>query len=262
MFFKSTLTVLATMAVAALACEPECRHGVAHAFAENYVPVVRIAVDDLRDTFTSSLFNATFPAHVAAIVPEPVLRNSVSASISETLDVFVDKATGSTLESGIFSVMFSEEKPFKGDCNNPPRLTRKMPPAGESWTLEECAKMDYICGNPPSVCYFIDEIKQRINRRIITQLQGYANHDSGELVQSIIQAVKQTTHAVMYQYGAGSMIDDPRVTMYIDILTSNAIESLDIWASKELLDICVTEKYDHACNSWTEDIKPEILKWP
>lgn len=141
---KSALALLFTLAVTTpttLACEPECRHGVAAAFAEHYVPVVQVAVNDLSNTFASTLFNAnaTLPDHVATVVPEQTLRSSLTTSLSDTLGLFVEEATGKKLESGIFSVMFSEQDPFKGDCNAPPRrLTRNMPPAGESWTREEC----------------------------------------------------------------------------------------------------------------------------
>ena len=136
--FKRTLLLLSVLVSAAFACEPECRHGLAAAFAGFYGPVVQLSVQDLQHTFTSTLFNVSIPKQVSAVVPEDALRTGLANSLSDTLDVFVEQATGKPLEDGIFSVMFSEEKPFKGDCNNPARLTRKMPPAGESWYREEC----------------------------------------------------------------------------------------------------------------------------
>ncbi|KAI7876929.1 hypothetical protein K492DRAFT_172122 [Lichtheimia hyalospora FSU 10163] len=265
---KSALALLLTLAVTTpttLACEPECRHGVAAAFAEQYVPVVQVAVNDLSNTFASTLFNAnaTLPNHVAAVVPEQTLRSSLTTSLSDTLSLFVDEATGKKLESGIFSVMFSEEDPFKGDCNAPPRrLTRNMPPAGESWTREECEKMDYICGNPPSICHFLPQVKERIVKRIRSQLEDYATFDNGFLVRNVVQTVKQTTHGVLSHYGAGSMVNDPSVTTYVNALVSNAIQSLDVWATVHVKQLCDRTEHDQACNSWDEQIIPEILKWP
>lgn len=157
MIFRGTLVslLLCSLISVVFGCEPQCRKGVAHAFAEFYTPVVQLAVDGLQDTFSSTLFNVTVPQHLSAFVPEDALTASVLGDLSETLKLFVDQATGKPLQDGIFAVMFSEADPFKGDCNHPRRLTRNMPPPGESWTREECEKMDYICGNPPSICHFL-----------------------------------------------------------------------------------------------------------
>ncbi|KAI8140667.1 hypothetical protein BJV82DRAFT_622054 [Fennellomyces sp. T-0311] len=260
--FKSTLLLLSVLASAAFACEPECRHGLAAAFAAFYAPVVQLSVQDLHHTFSGTLFNATIPKQVSAVVPEEALRAGLMNSLSDTLDLFVDQAAGKPLEDGIYSVMFSEKDPFKGDCNNPARLTRKMPPAGESWRRDECVKMDYICGNPPSICHFLDPIKLRIVTRLREQLVGYATFDNGFLVRNVVQTVKQTTSAVLAQYGAGSLIEDPNVTAYIDGLVSNSVRSLDTWAAVDVKQLCERPGQLEACNGWDEEIIPEILKWP
>ncbi|KAI9493670.1 hypothetical protein BDB00DRAFT_822069 [Zychaea mexicana] len=260
--FKYTLLLLSALVSAALACEPECRHGLAHAFAGFYGPVVELAVGDLQNTFSNTLFNLTIPTQISATVPDDVLRTGVTNGLSDTLQLFVNEATGKPLEDGIFSVMFSEEKPFKGDCNHPARLTRKMPPTGESWYREECVKMDYICGNPPSICHFLDDVKDRIVRRIRTQLEGYATFDNGFLVRNVVQTVKQSTRGVMEKYGAGSMVNDPNVTSFINGLISNAVRSLDMWAALDVKQLCNRAHETEACHGWDEQIIPEILKWP
>lgn len=71
-------------------------------------------------------------------MPEQALQKGVTASLKETLQIFVDWAAEKPLEDGIYRVMFAEKDPFKGDCNNPKRLDRKMPPEGESWRRDEC----------------------------------------------------------------------------------------------------------------------------
>lgn len=143
MLFKSLLAV-ALFSANALACEPLCRHGVANAFAGFYGPVVELAVKDLHTSLESSLTNVTVPAHLKALVPEDALHNSIQNDLSAALNAFVDHAKGKHLEDGIYKVMFAEADPFKGDCNAPPRrLTRNMPPAGESWTREECKSVRY-----------------------------------------------------------------------------------------------------------------------
>ena len=139
MLVKSLFTIVAAaLASTSLACEPECRRGLAADFAKHYGPVVELAVNHLQDSFASDVTNATLPSSVSSVVPENALHRELTTQLSNTLDVFVEEASGKDLQSGIFSVMFAEENPFKGDCNHPARLTRKMPPEGESWTREEC----------------------------------------------------------------------------------------------------------------------------
>lgn len=139
MLVKSLFTIVAAaLASTSLACEPECRRGLAADFAKHYGPVVQLAVDQLQDSFASDVTNATLPSSIYTMLPENVLQSKLTEQLSTTLGNFVEEATGKDLTSGIFSVMFAEEKPFKGDCNHPARLTRKMPPPGESWTREEC----------------------------------------------------------------------------------------------------------------------------
>lgn len=135
---KSVLAVLSVFAASAFACEPDCRHGLANAFAGHYAPVVQLAVDELEYTFSTSLFNVSVPEEVSTVVPEQALQKGVTASLKETLQIFVDWAAEKPLEDGIYRVMFAEKDPFKGDCNNPKRLDRKMPPEGESWRRDEC----------------------------------------------------------------------------------------------------------------------------
>ncbi|KAG2214931.1 hypothetical protein INT45_013453 [Circinella minor] len=261
--FKRTLLLLTTLLVnMALACEPECRHGLAAAFAGFYGPVIQLSVEDLKNTFSQTLFNITLPSQISSTVPEDILRNGVANSLSETLELFVNQASGKPLEDGIFAVMFSEANPFKGDCNHPARLTRKMPPAGESWYRDECEKMDYICGNPPSICHFLDDVKARIVNRIKAQLSGYATFDNGFLVRNVVQTVKMTTDAVLDDYGAGSQKDDPNVVAFKNALISNALRSLDTWAEVDVKQLCNRPGQKEACDGWDEEIIPEILKWP
>ncbi|KAL1928226.1 hypothetical protein VTP01DRAFT_3142 [Rhizomucor pusillus] len=259
---KSVLAVLSVFAASAFACEPDCRHGLANAFAGHYAPVVQLAVDELEYTFSTSLFNVSVPEEVSIVVPEQALQKGVTASLKETLQIFVDWAAEKPLEDGIYRVMFAEKDPFKGDCNNPKRLDRKMPPEGESWRRDECEKMDYICGNPPSICHFLDDIKQRIVGRVRSQLESYATSDSGFLVRNVVQTIKESVRGVLSQYGAGSMVDDPSMTQFVERLISNAVRTLDVWVSVDVRDLCTKPDHQEICNGWDEEIIPEILKWP
>lgn len=122
--------------------------------------------------------------------------------------------------------------------------------------------MDYICGNPPSICHFLDDIKQRIVGRVRSQLESYATSDSGFLVRNVVQTIKESVRGVLSQYGAGSMVDDPSMTQFVERLISNAVRTLDVWVSVDVRDLCTKPDHQEICNGWDEEIIPEILKWP
>ncbi|KAL0095244.1 hypothetical protein J3Q64DRAFT_1828786 [Phycomyces blakesleeanus] len=250
------------MAAAVLACEPECRHGLAEDFAGHYAPVIDKTIRSLQASLTTSLSNTTVPASLSAVVPEDILRQNIQSAVDGTLRDFTVQSTGTTLNNGIFRVMFAEDKPFKGDCNNPKRVDRRMPPPGESWTLEECEKMDYICGNPPSICHFLPMVKERIIGRIQSQLSSSATYDNGLLVRSLVQNTKHAVYSSLTRYGAGSLSDDPHVLLLVNTLVSHTIESLDVWAATDVQQFCRTPDQKELCDGWDDAIIKEILIWP
>ncbi|KAI7862823.1 hypothetical protein BDF14DRAFT_1876517 [Spinellus fusiger] len=249
-----------------LACEPECRHGLAEDFAKHYTPVIEQTVQGLGLSLSNAFANTTVPGLVSAVVPEDQLKASLVSALHVTLSDFLVGATGRTLNDGIFSVMFAEKDPFKGDCNDPKRVDRKMPPPGESWTREECKLnchlMDYICGNPPSICHFLPLVKERIVGRIQSQLTDHALYDNGILVRSLVH---NTEHAVMYaltHYGAGSLQEDPSVVHLVNTLRSHIITGLDKWVGEDVKTLCKKPTQKEVCHGWDEKIKDEILIWP
>ncbi|KAF7723519.1 hypothetical protein EC973_001894 [Apophysomyces ossiformis] len=263
---KYSLALIAFFATTSLACEPLCRHGVAQAFAEYYKPVVTMAVDELREPLIASMHRATMPEELDHTLPPGPLQAGAEKAANLALDNFISQATARSLENGIYSVMFSENteyQPFKGDCNAPPRrLTRNMPRKGESWTLEECEKMDYICGNPPSICHFLDQIKARIVKEIKRQLSEHAKSDNGLLIRGIAKNLREHVGAVMAEFGAGSAMDDPLTVNLLGAYVSNAVRAVDIWADQDIPQLCNKPTFNDVCNGWDDKIKPEILKWP
>ncbi|CAO3598267.1 unnamed protein product [Absidia cylindrospora] len=266
MLLKSTLAMVALVASSMMVsgCEPPCRHGLAKAFADNYAPVVQDTVVQLHSNLKANLFESTTtPVQITSVVPEKAIHDAVLNAVQETLDAYTHWAKGPTLENGIFQVMFNEKDPFKGDCNNPKRVDRRMPPPGESWTLQECEKMDYICGNPPSICHHLKMVKERIVDRIKNQLIEQATFDDGLLVHSLVENIKRSVRASMTKYGAGSMTDNVHVMEYANSLVNNAINSLSSWVNNEVENLCDgSSSQSSHCSGWDPQIKTEILKWP
>lgn len=141
---RFVLFAIAALSGFATACEPECRQSIARAFAERYIPVVQRSVNDLNDLLYENLYNVPIPEKLLEVVPERVLREGVQNNLEDGLDAFMEQVN---VTDGIYLALFSGDEPFKGDCNNPPRLDRKKPNPGESWTLEECVCCDRLTLN-------------------------------------------------------------------------------------------------------------------
>lgn len=147
--FLSAATILLTTAWTAMACEPECRHAISQILADRYMPVIDSTMNELQDMLSDSLGSVPVPEQLSDLIPTKEVQDGIQTTIEEGLEGFMaqlstptngddDTSVSLTLEEGIHQAMFSGDQPFKGDCNNPPRLSRKMPPAGEPWTRDEC----------------------------------------------------------------------------------------------------------------------------
>ncbi|KAF7723972.1 hypothetical protein EC973_001488 [Apophysomyces ossiformis] len=237
-----------------LACEPLCRRGLAQAFAEHYAPVIQLTVDDLQTPLQAAYDEVPVPPQLQLLAPEAAFRQTMKFDLQTALQRFVIEASGSTLEDGIYQVMFNEQDPFKGDCNNPRRLNRKMPPPGDA--------MDYICGNPPSICHFLDMIKLRIIGRIKQQMKEHATLGRGLLFRLLSNSVKEAIQKVLVENGSNRIPRDPSVMAYVNDLLSKAAKSMDDWIANDVQALCTRADQDDACNGWDEEIVPEILKWP
>ncbi|KAI8146261.1 hypothetical protein BJV82DRAFT_601115 [Fennellomyces sp. T-0311] len=256
------LTFLTLIVSLASACEPLCRHAISQVFADRYIPVIHLAVNDLHESLNTNLYNVSIPTKLLNLVPEKVLQDGIRNTVEDGLDDFTMQTTGDILEEGIYQTIFSGDEPFKGDCNNPKRLDRKKPNEGEEWTREECAKMDYRCGNPPSICHFLDLIKERIVVYLRGHLMEQTMFGSGLLFQNLAPNMKQSIHSDIINYGAGSLLTDPDVMAYVNTIISNTIRTLDEWSHTTVQDICTKPEDQIVCDGWDEVVIPEILRWP
>jgi hypothetical protein len=119
-------------------------------------------------------------------------------------------------------------------------------------------KMDYRCGNPPSICHFLGDVKQRSVGRIRRQLTEYASYDNGVLVTDLVK----NTKSALYSTLDSSLRSDQEVQTYVDKIVSNTIRTLDSWVNKDVREICDTPDQEDLCNNFDDEIKLAILKWP
>ncbi|CEP19985.1 hypothetical protein [Parasitella parasitica] len=261
---KKTIPLLLVAAASSVfACEMDCRRGLSRDFAGFYVPVIKDTISDLHSQLTKAIKKVSVPSTITNQLEKSELLDDIQESIESSLNAFVALATSqSRLAEGFYQVMFNEELPYKGDCNNPRRLTRKMPPPGESWTMDECRKMDYRCGNPPSICYFLEDVKQRCIGRMRRQMTEHASFDNGALVKSLVRDTRKSIYDTLSNNGVGRLSEDSQVESYIAKLVSAAIRTLDIWVADDVRQLCEKPSQKELCNSWDDAIRKEILKWP
>ncbi|KAK3807593.1 MAG: hypothetical protein J3Q66DRAFT_406131 [Benniella sp.] len=150
------------------ACERECQVNVSLAFADKYKVVSGDYFTILSQKLDESLFYG-----VPEDLKEPVVK-AFQADITKVKTVWDD-----SLFKTVFDTIFKDEPKFKGDCNHPPRV--RQPPRGVNWVMSDCHKMDYICGNPPSICHFMPMIKHRISSKLSNQLVTLIDGDTSDL---------------------------------------------------------------------------------
>ncbi|KAF9427849.1 hypothetical protein BGZ94_004002 [Podila epigama] len=163
----------ALFAPSVLACERLCMNNVSIAFSDKYMEVSNNYFTLLSDDVKNSLFYGV-PAGTVTAAEQNRVITTITTSITQA-----QKAWNDSLFKTIFDSIFKDEPKFKGDCNNPYRV--KQPPLGIEWVMEDCHKMDYICGNPPSICHFMPMIKTRIVQKLTNQLQTNVDGDDASV---------------------------------------------------------------------------------
>lgn len=129
-------TLIAALAAVVSACEPECRRGLATAFSDKYYEPIAHTVQLLRPELIN--FKLNVPSQISAAVSEQALKAGIETGVTTAINKMINTVTGDSLDKLYYAEMFNGPRAFKGDCNNPKRVDRRMPPPGESWTLEEC----------------------------------------------------------------------------------------------------------------------------
>ncbi|KAG9293239.1 hypothetical protein G9A89_010610 [Geosiphon pyriformis] len=170
------------------ACEKSCQEGISQAFADKYVLVStqlwsQNLYQQIQTKFIPDFNLLTYiPQPDALIIQENITKDLITNA--QTLEINFEKS----LPAIILRSIFKQEPKFKGDCNTPFRV--KQPKYPDIWTLEDCVKMDYICGNPPSICHFLNDIKKRNVENVITALKTPVQNETW--VNTLSLAVKNS----------------------------------------------------------------------
>ncbi|KAF9906431.1 hypothetical protein EC991_000678 [Linnemannia zychae] len=228
---------MALFAPSVLACERECQVNVSRAFAAKYELISDTYFTFLNNKVESSLFYG---------VPE-VSGVEATAAV-KTIKDSVDQAKvawAKTIFQTVFDTIFKDEPKFKGDCNHPHRVNQ--PPLGVNWTMPDCHNMDYICGNPPSICHFMPMIKTRIVKKLTLQLQARVDGDDSDVYVNFVGPALQNV-----------ITAQPKLAPHAAILHGNLNQIMEE-VKKDLNNFAGESQWLHA---WDLDIKILLLTFP
>ncbi|KAF9123502.1 hypothetical protein BGW39_008918 [Mortierella sp. 14UC] len=230
---------MALFAPSVLACERECQVNVSRAFADKYELISNTYYTFLNEKVEKSLFYG---------VPDQTLSGMEVTAAVKTIKDSVEQAKvawAKTIFQTVFDTIFKDEPKFKGDCNHPRRVTQ--PPLGVNWTMPDCHNMDYICGNPPSICHFMPMIKTRIVKKLTLQLQGRVDGDDSDVYLNYVGPALQNIIAAQ-----------PKLAPFVAILHGNLNQILEE-VKKDLNNFAGETQWQHA---WDLDIKILLLTFP
>jgi len=202
------LSALAVFMPSVSACEHECQVNVSRAFSDKY---------EILSNEYFTLLNKKVQDSVFYGLPKDTLTADETATAIKTITDSISEAGkvwAGTLFQTVFTSIFADEPKFKGDCNKPHRVTQ--PPKGVFWKMPDCHNMDFICGNPPSICHFMPMIKTRIVKKLIGQLQAKVDGDESDVYEGYVAPALQTV-----------LTQQPKLVEFTPILHGNLNQILE-----------------------------------
>lgn len=229
------------------ACESSCQNGISKAFSDAYSKeidkIFSKYVTDLTDS--SSLFDGV-KVHTKLKIK---IKEAISTAVTNQKNNF----EGSLADLAKNSI-FNEKPQFKGQCQHPLRV--KQPPAGVNWTLTDCKNQDYICGNPPAICHFMNQIvKPRIVKNINTDFKSLVS--SNKFSGTIKEGIKS---AAISQGLSGNDLDT-----VVNGVSSNADDTLPGFQNDFVAGFCSAikgKKDKTTCDKYDDNIKSLLLSFP
>ncbi|CAG8600042.1 3220_t:CDS:1 [Ambispora leptoticha] len=227
-------------------CEKTCRVGISTTFAEKYSNVTSpLWQDFFNDLESTALENINLENYVQSDDAAPITNKLITTlkNHAQELETNFDAQLPTIIEDAIFR----QQPQFRGDCNHPFRVKQPKPP--KIWKMSDCEKMDYICGNPPSICHFLPMIKERNVRTIKTALEEAST--KGEFLNVLTLAVNDT----LTRTGAFTEKD---FTTLLTTVKSNIESRLGEFYQKYNEEFCK----ETSCDQFDLEIKTQLLTYP
>jgi len=250
MKFISQLSLFVISSVSLIsACEQPCRIGVSSAFSIVYDPQIKIVFGNLTAAMSAGLVPDSLIAGVAPKINVNDLQSQVGKTISTTVSG-IENSLLSKVNRTLLDAIFVQEPKFKGDCGN----LVKQPPVGVPWTLDDCAKQTTICGNPPSVCNHIAQVKQRNIAAIMTQMVA----GTKSIANQIMTQVQTVLNSAFSKAGADTSSKNTAVSNLTSSMQVNLNAIFNNWNKTSLSAFCAAGACDHA----DDQIKQLLLSFP
>ncbi|KAF9111238.1 hypothetical protein BGX27_005185 [Mortierella sp. AM989] len=222
------------------ACEHDCQVNVSHAFADKY----QILSNNYFTTLSQKIEESAFYGIPAGDLLTS-LESENAVSVLRDAVIKAQNAWDVTIFKTVYDTIFRDEPKFKGDCNVPHRVTQ--PPLGVNWTMDDCHDMDYICGNPPSICHFMPMIKHRIVSKLTYQLQANVDGDDSDIYANFIGPALQTV-----------LMQQPKLIKYTASLHGNLNQLMEV-IKKDLVHFADDSQWKR---QWDMEIKILLLTFP
>ncbi|GBC03171.1 hypothetical protein RclHR1_00500019 [Rhizophagus clarus] len=254
MKFTSKFTILYTIYFITFlfsinqACEQSCRDGISLAFCNNYAQEWNPLFDTLGKNLTSNLYDGVTDNvdQVKNLVDKAVL-NQVNKSRAD----FTSSCKFIVQES-----IFSKSPQFKGQCQKPLRVIQPKP--GVNWTLSDCQNQDYICGNPPSICHFMNEYVKPRNVDLLKEALTERISDNGNFTSSLIDITNQTVTNSGAFDKSQTQLDN-----FMGIVTKNIKFELNQFGIAFNSSFCAPYSNNStSCDKYDSEIKSILLSYP
>ncbi|RGB33759.1 hypothetical protein C1646_761338 [Rhizophagus diaphanus] len=200
------------------ACESSCRKGVASGFATAYTKEIK------------PFFNA--------------FSNNLIKNLYKNVDFLEVPDFSGNFSKLIQDAIFNQEPKFKGDCSKPFRInqTKTLP-----WDPISCKKMDYICGNPPSICHFLNS---EVKPPCVENVKNYLKRKSNDFEKILTNTINYTVR----KNGIGGN--------KLKKLVNDRKKNIQTQLKSFIKDFTTKFCKNNNCEQYEEVIKKEILSWP
>ncbi|CAG8537071.1 18322_t:CDS:1 [Gigaspora rosea] len=233
-------------------CEQDCRDGISNAFTDKWKGEATPIFQKLKANVTAFLYYSMSLDKISdnKTVIDQVTRE-LATEVFNDADNFtksISKKFITNMPQLIQTAIFVVSPAFLGDCNHPHRVDQ--PPKNVNWTKDDCKKMDYICGNPPSICHFFDVAKQKCFNQLSQNIANITTNSDGI---AFIKTIKDSVKAIANKHNLNS----DGTQFLSDNVIANAQSSLNGFADKFSTEFC-----PDGCPEFDDEIKNLLLSFP
>jgi len=245
--FTILVVLLLSITFSVNACEQDCREGIAKAFADRYAKELKPRFDLFAaDLKSSKLFKNIQLTNFMSSNKVTPFKAQVSKDLTAEVSK-LQKSFASSISNLVLNSIFNQEPKFKGQCQKPLRVIQ--PPVGTPWKESDCVKQDYICGNPPAICHFMDQIVKPRNVKNISNLLKTKAKANGEFFKILIKSIKKST-VKFAKSGKAPALDT--------LISKNLNAILDAFGKEFSKSFCKGT----SCNKYDSAIKKILLSFP